>query len=73
MSSDGGALLLREADRVLDVAVRIVACFDDHRDPARTEHPVGALVRQRVFGLALADMGQEAGIGPTSRPTRSVT
>ena len=64
MSSDGGALLLREADKVLKVADRIGACFDDHRDPARTEHPVAALVSQRVFGLALGyeDLNDHDGI-----------
>ena len=54
MSTDGGALLLREADKVLDVCRRVAACFTDHRDPSRTEHPLDALVRQRVFGLVLA-------------------
>ena len=54
MSSDGGALLLREADKVLDLAGRLGACFEDHRDPTRTEHSVEALVRQRVLGLTLA-------------------
>ena len=53
MSSDGGALLLREADKVLDLAGRLGACFEDHRDPTRTEHSVEALARQRVLGLTL--------------------
>ena len=54
MSTDGGALLLREADKVLDVCGRVAACFTDYRDPSRTEHALDALVRQRVFGLVLA-------------------
>lgn len=53
MSSDGGALLLQVADRVLDVVGRMAACFDDYRDPGRTEHGLGALLRQRVFGIGL--------------------
>ena len=53
MSSDGGALLLRDADKVVGLSARIAACFDDYRDPTRTEHSLEALVRQRVFGLAL--------------------
>ena len=32
---------------------RFAACFMDHRDPARVTHAVEALVRQRVYGLAL--------------------
>ena len=53
MSSDGGALLLRDADRVVGLSARMAACFNDYRDPTRTEHSLEALVRQRVFGLAL--------------------
>ena len=45
---------MREADKVLDVCGRVAACFTDYRDPNRTEHPLDALVRQRVFGLVLA-------------------
>ena len=37
MTSDGGALLLREADRLFDVTGRLAACFTDHRDPLRIE------------------------------------
>ena len=57
MSTDGGALLLREADKVLGLCGRVAACFTDYRDPSRTEHPLDALVRQRVFGLVLAYEG----------------
>jgi hypothetical protein len=53
ISSDGGAALLREADRRLSLTSRLSACFDDRRDPARIEHSVGELVAQRVYGLAL--------------------
>ena len=52
--TDGGALLWREADKVLDVCGRVAACLTDYRDPSRTEHALDALVRQRVFGLVLA-------------------
>ena len=45
---------MREADKVLDLAGRLGACFEDHRDPTRAEHSVEALVRQRVPGLTLA-------------------
>jgi hypothetical protein len=53
LTSDGGALLLRETDRATGLLARFAACFTDHRDPARVTHPVEALVRQRVYGLAL--------------------
>ena len=31
----------------------MAACFDDYRDPGRTEHGLGALLRQRVFGTGM--------------------
>jgi len=53
ISSDGGALLLREVDRRLKLLDRLAGCFDDHRDAERNEHSVRELVSQRVYGLAL--------------------
>ncbi len=32
---------------------KMAACFDDHRDPEKIEHTVEALLKQRVFALAL--------------------
>lgn len=53
ISSDGGALLLREVDARLRITSRLAACFTDHRVQEFVEHSVTALVRQRVYGLAL--------------------
>jgi hypothetical protein len=53
MSSDGGALLLRETDRRLNLLSRLAACFDDYRSPWLISHPVEELVAQRVYALAL--------------------
>jgi hypothetical protein len=53
LTSDGGAVLLREVDRVSGILAPFAACFRDARDPARITHPVEALVRQRVYALAL--------------------
>ena len=53
MTSDAGALLLREADRLFDVTGRLAACFVDHRSPLRIEHHLETLVAQRVMALAL--------------------
>lgn len=53
VSSDGGVLLLAEVDRRLGLLEQFAACFKDHRNPARVEHSLEELVRQRVFGLAL--------------------
>jgi len=53
ISSDGGALLLREVDARLGITQRLAACFTDHRRQEFVEHSVVELVRQRVYGLAL--------------------
>ncbi len=53
ISSDGGAVLLREVDARLGITGRLAGCFTDHRDPDRVEHSVLDLVRQRVYGIAL--------------------
>ncbi len=53
ISLDGGAVLLREVDARLGITQKLAACFTDHRDPGLIEHDVTALVRQRVYGLAL--------------------
>jgi hypothetical protein len=53
ITSDGGALLLEQADRATRLLDRFAACFVDHRDPERSEHTVEQLVRQRVYALAL--------------------
>lgn len=52
-SSDGGGLLLREVDRRLRLTERMSGCFVDQRDQKRVAHGVEAMVRQRVFSLAL--------------------
>ncbi len=53
ISLDGDAVLLREVDARLGITQKLAACFTDHRDPGLIEHGVTALVRQRVYGLAL--------------------
>lgn len=53
LSSDGGALLLREVDERFGLLERFAACFTDHRDADRIEHPLVDLLKQRVFGLCL--------------------
>jgi len=53
MTSDGGGLLLRRTERKIRLLQRAAACFRDGRDPARVEHPVGEMLAQRIYGLAL--------------------
>ena len=53
ISSDAGALLLREVDRTLRLTERVAACFEDGRDPELIEHTLHTLVMQRIVGIAL--------------------
>jgi hypothetical protein len=53
ISSDGGCLLLGEAERLTGTLRQLAACFTDHRDPDAIEHTVAQLVAQRIYGLAL--------------------
>ncbi len=53
ISSDGGAVLLREVERRTGILERFSQCFTDYRDPELIEHTVGELVSQRAIGLAL--------------------
>jgi len=40
ISSDGGCLLLGEAERLTATLCQLTACFTDHRDPEAIEHTV---------------------------------
>ena len=53
LSSDGGALLLREVDRTTRLCERLADCFADFRDPDFVEHELPVMLRQRILGLAL--------------------
>ena len=53
VSSDGGALLLRETDERFGLCERFAGCFTDYRDQRFVEHRLPALIRQRVLGLCL--------------------
>ena len=52
-SSDGGAILLKAIDRRLGLTERLATCVSEWRTPGKVHHSILALLRQRVFGLAL--------------------
>lgn len=52
VTSDGGLVLLHQADRKFGLLRRFASCFRDHRDAELIHHSVEELVRQRVFGIA---------------------
>jgi Transposase DDE domain group 1 len=53
ITSNAGALLLRETDRSIGLSRRVAGCFSDGRRPERIEHAVETLVAQRIHGIAL--------------------
>jgi hypothetical protein len=53
ITSDGGALLLRETEQRLNLLPRLSACFRDSRHPLYISHSVEELLGQRIYGLAL--------------------
>ncbi len=53
LTTEGGAVLLRETDRQIDLLRRVARCFTDHRQPERIEHPLDEMLAQRIYGLAL--------------------
>jgi hypothetical protein len=53
VSSDGGALLLREVDRKINLLGRLSDCFSDDRSPLLVTHQLPELLSQRIYGLAL--------------------
>ena len=53
VTSDAGALLLGETDKAVGLIERLAGCFRDERCAERVEHPLAALIGQRVFAIAL--------------------
>ena len=53
MTSDAGALLLRQADQAIGPIERVAACFRDGRRADRVVHSRRAMVGQRIVGVAL--------------------
>ena len=58
VTSDAGALLLRETDRAIALLDRVAACFRDRRDQSRVVHALRTLI---CIGLdlirQLSDLG----------------
>jgi hypothetical protein len=51
-SSDGGALLLKAADRHYDLVAGLASCLRDERQAGKVDHSLRELVGQRVFSMA---------------------
>jgi hypothetical protein len=53
ISSDAGALILRELEHATGFIKAFADCFTDYREPGYIEHSVKELLSQRVFGICL--------------------
>jgi len=52
LTSDGGVLLLAQAEREMGICGQLAACITDPRDPARVIHSVDDILRARVLAIA---------------------
>jgi hypothetical protein len=53
ISSDGGAFLLRQTDKRLNLLPRLAECFLDGRNQNLVEHSIAEMLSRRIYGLAL--------------------
>lgn len=53
LSSDGGALLLRQVDLSLQLTSSLAQCFYDIRDQRFVDHSLEQLLAQRIYAIAL--------------------
>lgn len=59
LTSDGGVLLLRDADHRLGLVESLASQLHDARDPDQVRYQLPELVRQRLFSLALGYAAQD--------------
>jgi hypothetical protein len=52
LSSDGGVMLLAQAERRLGIAERLAAVIPDERDQSRVTHLLPDILRARIFAIA---------------------
>ena len=52
ITSDGGVLLLAQAERAMGICRRLAACIADRRDPSRVIHALDDILRARIFAIA---------------------
>jgi hypothetical protein len=53
ITSDGGVLLLRQADRLMGLTAAIGKVLKDGREKGKVKHDILCMLRQRIYGLAL--------------------
>jgi len=53
LTSDAGALLLRQLDERLGLTRRLMGCLVDRRERGKVQHDLLSLLRQRIYQIAL--------------------
>ena len=53
LTSDAGALLLREVDKELGLTQKLADCISDTRHPSYVRHRLVHMLRQRIGAIAL--------------------
>ena len=53
LSSDGGALFLRQIDASLGLTRTLASCFNDQRDQRFVDHTMAQLLAQRIYAVGL--------------------
>ena len=51
LTSDGGVLLLAQAERAIGICARLAGCIADRRDPTRVIHTLPDILRARIFAI----------------------
>ena len=52
LSSNGGLLLVRQAEEQLQICQGLAGCLTDNREPGKVKHPLAKLISQRVYQIA---------------------
>lgn len=52
LTSDGGVLLLAQAERAMGICTQLASCIADPRDPARVLHALPDILRARILAIA---------------------
>jgi hypothetical protein len=60
LASDGGVLLLAQAERAMGICRRLAGCIADRRDPGRVVHRLDDMLRARVTERHWAQVGAGA-------------
>jgi hypothetical protein len=51
LTSDGGVLLVAQAEREMAICAQLAACIADPRDPSRVTHRLDDILRARIFAI----------------------